>query len=388
MAADTKTIRRREGPGSTDPTCFNRLHHALPCVDTAKPGDLVVFETRDCIDGQIPYGGGPELVPNVDLGLVHPMTGPVAIEGAEPGDVLAVTIVDIEPAETGITLIVPGFCFLRDVFDQPAVMHWRLTRDHATVDRLPGIKVPNSAFPGSIGVLPGPREVADALSRERALAEAGGVVMLPDPHGALPAHLFGDQGAYRDEALRTIPPREFGGNMDVRTLTVGSTLLVPVFVPGAGLWCGDVHFAQGDGEVCGSAIEMAARVTVRCEVRKGAGQFLRAPAVEGRRAAREVHETYAATGIPLKREGEVPPHLEYLSSPKLAALANLSEDLGLAARNALLDVIDWMSSRYALSRADAYMIASVAVDLRIAQVVDAPNCLVTAEVPLSIFENV
>ncbi len=384
---DPLLIRRVGEKAAEDPSCFNRLHPQIPFAGTASSGQIITFETRDCIDGQMPYGAPADRLAGLDMGQVHPMTGPVEIVGAEPGDALAVTFVDIEPAATGITMVAPGFGFLTDLFHEMAVMHWHLNRDFATVARLPGLRVPMAAFPGSIGVLPGTNLLKDILQREAELAAAGGIVMLPDPQSAVPAHLFGSGGPYRHEALRTIPPREFGGNMDIRALTVGSTLLLPVFTPGAGLWCGDVHYAQGDGEVCGSAIEMAARVTVRCEVRKDAGKAMSGPAIEVRQANQAKRESYAVTGIPVKPSGYVPPHLAYLQSDKVAALANLSEDIGLAARNALIGLIDWMVDRYGLERVDAYMIASAAADLRIAQVVDAPNCLVTAEIPLDIFSR-
>ena len=163
--------------------------------------------------------------------------------------------------------------------------------------------------------------------------------------------------------------------------------MFPVLVDGAGLWTGDIHFAQGDGEVCGTAIEMAARVTLKCEVVKSAGSSIRFPHVIGGGQLRNAEPSrfHAVIGLPVKDAGWVPPHLAYLDSPKVAALRNLSEDLTLATRDALLRIIDWMVANKGLTREQAYAVAAAAVDLRIGQLVDVPNCIVSAVLPLDIF---
>ena len=199
----------------------------------------------------------------IDLNLVHPMTGPVHIEGAKRGDVLVVELVDIAPDEYGYTVIVPGFGFLRDIYTEPYVVNWKLTRLAATSDQMPGVRVPMAAFMGSVGVLPGEPEAKAWLARESKLGEAGGVALPPQPVGALPADVCGPDGSGKDLCLRTIPPRENGGNMDVQQMQVGTKLMLPCFIDGCGLFVGDVHYAQGDGEVSGTAIEMGAVVTVR-----------------------------------------------------------------------------------------------------------------------------
>ncbi|WJR75197.1 acetamidase/formamidase family protein [Bradyrhizobium sp. NP1] len=383
----TVEIKRSGATAKDDPNCFNRLHWALPPVASASPGDYIVYETRDAFDDQFGSAATAADVARADLSRVHPMTGPVLIEGAKRGDALAVTIVDIAPDDHGYTAIAPGFGFLRDVITGPFVVNWKLDRLAAVSDQLPNIRVPMCAFPGSIGVLPGKPEVAEALDREGALAAAGGFVLMPDPKGAVPAALFGEGAPWAAEGLRTIPPRENGGNMDVKAMQVGTTIMFPVLVDGAGLWTGDIHFAQGDGEVCGTAIEMAARVTLRCEVVKGAGSSIRFPHVIGGGQLRNVEPSrfHAVIGLPVKDAGWVPQHLAYLDSPKVAALRNLSEDLTLATRDALLRIIDWMVANKGLTREQAYAVAAVAVDLRIGQLVDVPNCIVSAVLPLDIF---
>ena len=177
-----------------DPHCFNRYHPAIQPVARANPGDFIVIHSRDALDSDLRLDSVAADVLAVDLNLVHPMTGPVHIEGAERGDVLAVTLVDIEPDEYGYTVIAPGFGFLRDIFTEPYVVNWRLTRTHAESDGMPGVKVPYEAFLGSVGVLPGEPEVKAWLARETALGAAGGVALPPQPVGALPSAVCGPEG--------------------------------------------------------------------------------------------------------------------------------------------------------------------------------------------------
>ncbi|MEM9963621.1 MAG: acetamidase/formamidase family protein [Pseudomonadota bacterium] len=372
-----------------DPNCFNRFHPAIPTVVEAKPGDEIVFETRDALDSDLDLGSNADDLAALDLTLVHPMTGPVFIEGAERGDVLAVTLLDIEPDQYGYTVIVPGFGFLRDVFTEPFLVNWRLSRTHAVSEQMPGIKIPYEAFMGSVGTLPGEGEVATWKDREAQLAAAGGVALPPEPMGALPTAVCGPDGSHAADCLRTIPPRENGGNMDVQQMQVGTTLLLPCFVDGCGLFVGDVHYAQGDGEVSGTAIEMGAVVRVVTEIRKGAGADITQPEVEGGTQIRDMEPTvfHQTIGLPLKAVGEVPAPHAYLESEKIEGLPNLSEDLTLAARDALLKMIDHITRTRGLSREQAYILASVAVDLRVGQVVDVPNYVVTAVLNEGVFDE-
>jgi formamidase len=373
-----------------DPNCFNRYHPAIQPVVRAKPGDFITFETRDALDSMLTLDSVADDVTAIDLNLVHPMTGPVHIEGAERGDVLAITLVDIEPDQYGYTVIVPGFGFLRDLFPEPHIVNWRLSRRGATSEQMPGIHIPFAGFMGSVGVLPGEPEVETWLAREKALGEAGGIVLTPQPVGALPTAVCGPEGSHKDTCLRTIPPRENGGNMDVKQMQVGTTLLLPCFVDGCGLFVGDVHFAQGDGEVSGTAVEMGATVTVRTEVLKGKGADITSPHFEGEDGQLKTlapNEFYATLGFPLKAKGTIPPFVTYLDSQKIADLENLSEDLTLAARNALIEMIDYLVREKGLTREQAYILCSVAVDLRIGQVVDVPNYTVSAILPLKVLEG-
>ncbi|MFQ5776046.1 MAG: acetamidase/formamidase family protein [Kiloniellaceae bacterium] len=386
----TRVVIEKSGAHcADDPRCFNRYHHAIEPAARANPGDYIVFETRDALDSDLGLDSTPEDVTAVDLNLVHPMTGPVHINGAQRGDVLAVTLVDIEPDQYGYTVIVPGFGFLRDLYPDPYVVNWKLSRLKAVSDDMPGVAIPFQGFMGSVGVLPGAPEVKAWLAREKELGEVGGVALQPQPTGAQPAAVCGAEGRFKDECLRTIPPRENGGNMDIKQMQVGTTLLLPCFIDGCGLFVGDVHYAQGDGEVSGTAVEMGATVTVITEVRKGAGADITQAHFEGGAQLIETMPTrfYATTGLPLKRKGEIPPFVTYLESKKIEDLENLSEDLTLAARDALIEMIDYLMREHGLSREQAYILCSVAVDLRIGQVVDVPNYIVSAILNLDVFER-
>ncbi|MEO1308518.1 MAG: acetamidase/formamidase family protein [Pseudomonadota bacterium] len=386
----TKVLIEKQGDHCVDdPNCFNRYHPDIPPAAQASPGDFITFEARDALDSDLTLDAVAEDVLAVDLTLVHPMTGPVSIEGAERGDVLAVTLVDIVPDEYGYTVIAPGFGFLRDIFTEPYVVNWRLTRTHAESDQMPGIKVPYEAFLGSVGVLPGAEEVAAWSAREAALAAAGGVALPPEPMGALPSDICGPEGSDSANCLRTIPPRENGGNMDVQQMQIGTTLLLPCFIDGCGLFVGDVHYAQGDGEVGGTAIEMGATVTVVTEVRKGEAANVPAPQVEGGAQIKAIEPSkfYQTVGLPLKGEGEIPPTHSYIDAEEIGALENLSEDLTLAARHALLQMIDYLQRAHGLTAEQAYILSSVAVDLRVGQVVDVPNYVVTAVLNMDVFAD-
>ena len=358
-----------EEPG----TGHNRWHEAVEPAVEVDPGDTVVYETRDAFDGQLNDASTDEDVGNLDLGPVHPLTGPVFVKGAEPGDLLEVELVAIEAdpwEQWGYTVEVPGFGFLRDEFPDPFIAHWRLHgNEYAESEQLPGVRIRCSPHPGVLGLAPSAELRRRAAEREAAAAERGGFVLPPDPGGAVP-----DEEPIAGEALRTIPPRETAGNIDIKQLTPGTTVLLPVYAPGALVSTGDVHFAQGDCEACGTAIEMRSRVHLRFGVRKGEAarrgiqdlQFFRDDYFTRPEMAAP-RRFFATTGINVHKDG-----------------TNESEDLSLSARNALLNMIDHLETR-GFTPQQAYALCSVAVDLRISQTVDVPNLLVSALLPLDIF---
>jgi formamidase len=355
-----------EEPG----TGHNRWHEEIPPILTVNAGDQVVVETRDALDGQITPASTPEDVRRVDLGKAHALTGPIYVEGAEPGDLLEVKIQAVRPERFGFTVQAPGFGFLRDLFPEPHIIRWELDGGFAASRDLPGIRIPGAPFMGVIGVAPS-KELRESMrAREAALAARGGVALPPDPAGAVPtAPEIAQQG------LRTIPPRETAGNLDIKQLVAGTTLLIPVWAKGALFSVGDAHFAQGDGEACGTAIEMAATFTAELSVRKGAAKLRNIRSVQyyqdGHGAAparRSMERFYATTGLCVRSDGQ-----------------NESEDTTLAARNALLAMIDYLVDERGYSRQQAYAICSVAVDLTISELVDVPNVIVSAFLPLDIF---
>jgi formamidase len=285
--------------------------------------------------------------------------------------------------------VVPGFGFLRDKFTEPYIVHWDLNRLEARSKDMPGIAVPMNAFMGTVGTLPDKAELDKWLKREQALADAGGAVLTPQPVEALPADLCGVDGTAKDECVRTVPPRENGGNLDMKETISGTTLHLPCFIDGCGLFAGDVHFAMGGGEVAGTAIEMGGRVTLRAKVTPGGASLLSTVHFEGDDQLKKLAPSsfYAVSGLPLKSAGEMPVFDSYLGGEKIAPLENLSEDLTLAARDATLNMIDFLVKTKGLTREQAYVLTSVAVDLNISQVVDYPNVGVTAILNRDVFKG-
>lgn len=385
---DPVVIKRNGLTCLEDRNCFNRIHPEIPMYIRARPGQTIIFETREAADTRIHpdktfEDPRPKHVPG---STVHPVTGPVFIEGARAGDVLAVKILDVKPAEYGRTII-GSFGFIPDLFkDVQYKVIWDLNENWATTEKLPGIRIPYAAFPGIVMVLPDENKLRTILERERALHDAGGAVYLPEPVNASPEDLCGTNGSDKGECLRTIPPRELGGNLDIRYLRKGATLYLPCYVDGCGLGIGDVHYAQGDGEVSGTAIEMEATVTVKANIVRNARNLER-PHFEGASGLMDIpsRRFYATVGYPFKEKGFVPPDMRYLESAKIAPLKNLSKDVSLAARDALIQMLEYLVNEKGLTREQAYILMSVAVDLRIGQVVDAPNVNVSAILPMGIF---
>ena len=246
MAAGTHYLRidRRKPLRDEAHTGHNRWHPDIPPALRVEPGDTVVLETRDALDGAVTPEMASADLHRVDLDLVHPLTGPVFINGAEPGDLLEVHILEIIPEPFGFTTIIPGFGFLRDFFPTPFLVQWRIDGGFAVSPDLPGVRIPGGPFMGVMGVAPSRELRARLAAREEELLRRGGAVLPPSAQGAVPA-----TDPIAGEALRTIPPRETGGNFDIKQLTAGTTLLLPVYTAGALFSAGDSHFAQGQAMV-------------------------------------------------------------------------------------------------------------------------------------------
>jgi formamidase len=333
----------------------NRWHPDLEPIAEAAPGEEVRLETEDGLDGQLTRDSTHADAGRLDLGLGHPLTGPVYVGGAQPGDTLEVELLAYETADFGTTAVIPGFGYLADLFADPYLVKWEIAGGLARAAELPGVAVPEDAFAGVIGVAPSHERMEAIRRREEALAARGQPVADSMPEAALPPEAA--------DGLRTIPPRELGGNLDVRQLVAGSRLWLPVDVPGALFSIGDLHFAQGDGEVCGTAIEVAGSVTVRFGLIEAVAGRSRFPTFET--PGRPARRSFATTGIPIA-EGM---------------------DLDAAAREALLEMIDHLERTYGFARPAAYALCSACVDLRVSEVVDVPYPVVSALLPLDVFED-
>lgn len=293
--------------------------NALDPVLTVRPGEVVRFECRDAANGHFDEQSAvADLETKPDEG--HPLTGPVAIEGASPGDVLVVDLLEFEHKGFGVTYFYPGeehMGLLPEDFPEPGLHVWDLDGDVGRF--VDGIEVPLDPFPGVIGVAP---------------AEAG--------------------------RHSTVPPRRVGGNLDVKHLTAGSTLYLPVEVEGALFSVGDCHGAQGDGEVCVTGIEAPMFVTARFDIR---------PDLAIDQPRFETQGPFTATGV----------------DEPMYGTAGIADDLMTATKRAVRQMIDHLHVDRGLTREEAYLLCSTAVDLKINEVVDAPNWVVSAYLPESIF---
>jgi formamidase len=269
--------------------------------------------------------------------------------------VLEIELLRYETVDFATTAVIPGFGYLADLFPDPYLVKWEIDGGLARSEELPGVAVPEDAFAGVIGVAPSHERLEAIRQREETLRDRGQPVADSMPEGAVPPEAA--------EGLRTIPPRELGGNLDIRQLVAGSRLWLPVDVPGALFSLGDLHFAQGDGEVCGTAIEVAGAVTVRFQVIRDAAHRGRFPAFET--PGGPARRSFATTGIPV----------------------DVGMDLNAAAREALIEMIDHLEATYGFERPAAYALCSATVDLRISEVVDVPYPVVSALLPLDVFES-
>ena len=353
-----------------EPGCgHNRFHPDIAPIVEVGEGEEVALETRDALDGQLKPGTTVADFPSLDAGAVHPLTGPVFVKGAAPGDMLEIEFTDIIAQPVAFSAIIPGLGFLRDVMTEPFLVHWQIRDGWATSAEIPGVRIPGAPFMGVSGVAPSAAQLAAWTAREQRVIDKGGLAFPPDPAGAVPTGPCGIAG------LRTLPPRENGGNFDVKQLTKGAKLFLPVFKEGGLFSTGDGHFAQGDGEVCVTAVEMGATAVVRFKVHKGLANTRKFTSPVFSRTSYFIDPRYAVPerflgvmGMPIDQAGEIE-----------------AENLTLACRNAVLNMMELLQER-GFNRQQAYVICSVAVDLRISNVVDVPNYVVSALLPEAIFD--
>ena len=288
---------------------FSKL---IPPVLTVKSGSIIKADTHEASDGQLHSKAKLDDLINIDFGPIHPLTGPVYIEEAEVGDILAVDLLDVQLHDYGWQAIVGGFGFLTDRFPNPKLNIHEIDIQSKTTMFNGKIKIPLNPFPGVMGVAPD-----------------------------------------TEEMLSTIPPRANGGNMDDPSIVEGTTVYFPVFVKGALFSIGDAHAVQGLGEVCGTAIEAPMTFTYRVRVLKNK------PSIK--EPQYETEDYYAVTGF--------------------------GTTIDIATKKAVNYMVDHLSNNYDITPEDAYMLCSLVGDLKIAEVVDVPNMLVTMHFPKTIINQ-
>lgn len=307
-------------------TIHGAQHHfgwdnSLVPAARVEPGSTILFHCHDSSAGQLGPSSTLDDLGRLDFGKINPVSGPIYVEGAEPGDALKVTIDSFKPSGFGWTANIPGFGLLADQFKDPALHIWKYNPD--TLE--PALfgshgRVPLKPFCGTIGNAP---------------AEAG--------------------------LHSVVPPRRVGGNLDIRDLAAGTELYLPIEVAGALFSVGDTHAAQGDGEVCGTAIESPMDVVLKLDLVKGAN--LKTP-------------RFTTPG----------PVTRHLDAKGYEVTTGIGPDLMEGARAAVSNMIDLLSARYNMNPVDAYMLVSTCGDLRISEIVDMPNWVVSFYFPRCVLE--
>ena len=283
------------------------------------PGQTIAVETIDASGGQLHSKATLADLNSLNFEEVNPVTGPVYVDGAEPGDALAITFLEFHPSGWGWTANIPGFGLLAEDFLDPALHIWTYDTDLAKPAAFsPMGEVAMKPFVGTIGL---------------AMAEAG--------------------------LHSVVPPRRVGGNMDIRDNCKGTTLYLPVEVSGGLLSLGDTHAAQGDGEICGTAIASPMEVEITVELIKGAN-------------------------FPFPRLETNGPVTNHIDAQGYRVTTGIGSDLMQASRDAVRAMIDWICSSTQVSAVEAYMLCSVAGDLRISEIVDVPNWVVSFYFPKSV----
>lgn len=383
----TKSMRDQDVPG------HNRWHPDIPVVATVKPGDEVRIECCEWTDGQIGNNDSSNDVRDVDLSAAHMLSGPFGVDGAEPGDLLVLDILDLGPIPqqigpapgqgwgyTGIFDRNNAGGFLTDYYPASAKAVWDFHGQEATSRHLPGVRYTGIAHPGLFGTAPSSDLLARWNRREQALIDTDpgripALALPPLARGALLGALSGPElRRVAAEAARTVPARENGGNQDITNFTRGSRVYYPVHVPGANFSGGDLHFSQGDGEItfCG-AIEMGGFIDLHVDLIKGG------------------MEAYGATTNPMCIPGRVEPrYSEFLTFIGISVDHDTDTngylDATLAYRRACLNAVEYLK-KFGYSGEQAYLLlGSAPIEGRISGVVDIPNACCSLYLPTAIFD--
>ncbi len=386
----TKPMDQQELPG------HNRWHPDIPAVVSVNPGDVFRIECKDWTDGQIKDNDDPKDVEKVDLTVVHVLSGPIWVNGAQPGDILVVDLLDIGALQgdewgfTGIFAKENGGGFLTDHYPNAAKAIWDLQGIYTASRHIPGVRFAGITHPGLIGCTPSHELLAKWNKRESELmtsqpdrrtygAEMKGdlatLAALPNPKNAILGQVAAsDFDRIAAEGARTVPPREHGGNCDIKNLSRGTRIYFPVYVEGAKLSMGDIHFSQGDGEIsfCG-AIEMSGYIDLHVDIIKGG------------------MDKYAMLN-PIFKPGPVEPrYSEYLVFEGISVDEFTGKqyflDVHIAYRQACLNAIAYLK-KFGFTGEQAYLLLSCApVEGRVSGIVDIPNACCTVAIPTEIFDQ-
>src|SRR5947209_8508541 len=373
----------------------NRWHPDIPPAASVRPGSEFRVECREWTDAQLGNNDSANDVRDVNLNVAHMLSGPIEIQGAEPGDLLVVDILDLGPCQppqeygdapgqgwgyTGIFAKVNGGGFLTDHFPDAYKAIWDFHGQDAISRHVPGVRYTGITHPGLFGTAPSAQLLAEWNRREQALIDTDPnrvppLALPPLEDGVLAGTLRGDDLArVGREGARTVPARENGGNHDIKNFTRGSRVFYPVHVPGALFSGGDLHFSQGDGEItfCG-AIEMGGFIDFHVDLIKGG------------------METYAVTTNPILMPGNVQPcYAEFVTFRDIGldhgSVAQLYNDATVAYRNACLYAVAYLD-KFGYSGAQAYLLLVAApLEGRVSGVVDIPNACCSLYLPTAIFD--
>jgi formamidase len=386
----TKPMDQQELPG------HNRWHPDIPAVVSVNPGEVFRIECKDWTDGQIKDNDDPKDVEEVDLTVVHVLSGPIWVNGAQPGDILVVDLLDIGALQgdewgfTGIFAKENGGGFLTDHYPKAAKAIWDFQGIYTSSRHIPGVRFAGITHPGLIGCAPSHELLAKWNKREAELmasqpdirtygAEMKGdlatLAALPNPKNAILGKVApSDFDRIAAEGARTVPPREHGGNCDIKNLSRGTRIYFPVYVEGAKLSMGDIHFSQGDGEIsfCG-AIEMSGYIDLHVDIIKGG------------------MDKYGMLN-PIFKPGPVEPrYSEYLVFEGISVDEFTGKqyfmDVHIAYRQACLNAIEYLK-KFGFTGEQAYLLLSCApVEGRVSGIVDIPNACCTVAIPTEIFDQ-
>jgi formamidase len=365
----------------------NRWHPDIPAAASVNPGTTFRMECKDWTDGQIKNNDSANDVRDIDLSIPHVLSGPVEVNGAERGDVLVVDILDLGPfpgpttewGYTGIFAKTNGGGFLTDRFPDAHKAIWDLQGVTATSRHLPDVRFVGIPHPGLIGCAPDQDLLARWNKREADLIATNPnrvppLALAPEAKNAVVGSLKGgDQQRVSQEAARTVPPREHGGNVDIKNLTRGSRVYFPVYVKGAKLSVGDLHFSQGDGEItfCG-AIEMAGTIDLHVELIK------------------DGMNRYKMTNPLFKTSPLEPRYTNYLVFEGISVDENDKQyymDPHIAYRNACMNAIEYLQTCGYTAEQSYIILGAAPVEGRISGIVDIPNACCTIYLPTEIFQR-